>query len=61
MYTPNQGNLNMTFTDGGKFAGLLGQPTHVKMTQHILVGLYWHWAHNMLGNGSYKNMKFIDN
>ena len=50
----------MTFTDGGEFGRLFGQPTHVKMTQHILVGLYWQWAHNVLGNWSYKNMISID-
>ena len=30
-----QGNSIMTFTDEGKIAGLLGQPTHVKMTTHF--------------------------
>ena len=52
----------MTFADGGKFAMQLSQPNHDKMTQIILVGLHWQWAHNVLGSWLYKNIIiFINN
>ena len=36
------------FSDGGKFFELLQQNVNVKNTKHVLLNLYWNWAHHEL-------------